>query len=144
MQPDADGLGQENRLRTRSRGAHAAEVPSLPARVPVARCDLAMMYLRSFRNARSRVTCSLPARRCASWISGGSGSPGTMMRTLRPRTRCFRRRPAMRHVCATPQLTSHCGDTAQLNVKCPRRCRRTLLPLNGPEAQLLPAVKMKT
>lgn len=98
MQPDADGLGQ-NCLRTRPRGAYAAEVPSLPAHVPVARCDLVMMYFRSFRNARSRITCSLPARRCASWTSGGSGNPGTMMRTLRPRTQLFQRRREMRHVC---------------------------------------------
>lgn len=95
------------RGRGRGRGRPASPCPPGPSgppdplrpqlaepRPPSARCVLAMMYFRSFLTARSRVTCSFPARRCASWISGGSCTRGPIATAWRP--------PNLRYRTASP------------------------------------------
>lgn len=141
----------QQQTKAQSSQAHEAELARPPSPVPVARCDLATMYFRSFRNARSRVTCSLPARRCASWTSGGSGTPGTMVkRTPRPRTRRCRwgarvttrarhasTTPLRRHTEATQRgETSNVLDDAGVRYRLSVAGKRNCTPQGGwwPEA----------
>lgn len=113
-------------------GTGDPRVPAAPPRVaaprasepgsPAARWVLATMYFRSFRTARSRVTCSLPARRCASWISGGSRTPEAMSssQTLRG---------AERRAHVTPHATSQrrhdAGYVMPLRRRPPRHAPET-------------------
>ena len=108
-----------------------AHIPPTP-RQPSARWVLATMYFRSFLTARSRVTCSFPASRCASWISGGSCTRGPMATVPRPHDTSYLAampgRVAWRHMPAPDSVgfgvTSRSRgslSSTRSDVTCPRQ-----------------------